>query len=147
MFNKSIGLALLLMGYLLPSQAKDPEYPVSAIPANLKEKAHVVKRMEELTVRLVNPGEVRVTRHYVLTILDAKGDRYASIYEDYSKLKDVRSIKGRLLSAEGVELSKIRQNDITDVSGVGDEALMSDTRYKVYRFSWKVYPYTIEVET
>ncbi|OMP78700.1 DUF3857 and transglutaminase domain-containing protein [[Flexibacter] sp. ATCC 35208] len=147
MINKSIGLALLFMGYLLTSQAKDPEYPASAIPANLKEKAHVVKRMEEVTVRLVNPGEVRVTRHYVLTILDAKGDKYASVYEYYNKLRDVRSIKGRLLSAEGVEVYRFRQSDLSDVSGVGDEALMSDTRYKIFGFGYKVYPYTIDVET
>lgn len=147
MFHKSIGLALLLMGYLLPSQAKDPEYPAAAIPANLKEKAHVVKRMEEVTVRLVNPGEVRVTRHYVLTVLDAKGDKYANIYEYYNKLREVKSIKGRLISAEGVELSKVKQSDISDVSGVGDEALMSENRYRIYRFGYKVYPYTVEVET
>ncbi|WP_343673742.1 DUF3857 and transglutaminase domain-containing protein [Chitinophaga sp.] len=147
MFQKSFGLALLFIGYLLPLQAKDPEYPAATIPANLKEKAHVVKRMEEVSIRLVNPGEVRVTRHYVLTVLDAKGDQYAGVYEYYNKLREVKSIRGRLLSAEGVEVTKMKQSDVSDVSGVGDQALMSDNRYKIYRFGYKVYPYTVEVET
>jgi len=147
MYYKSFGLALLLVGYLLPVQAKDPEYPAFSIPANLKEKAHAVKRMEEVTVKIVNPGEVRVTRHYVITVLDAKGDKYARVHEFYNKLRDVRSIKGRLLDPLGFEVGKMKQSDISDVSGVGDQALMSDTRYKLYSFNYKVYPYTVDVET
>ncbi|SFW33220.1 DUF3857 domain-containing transglutaminase family protein [Chitinophaga sancti] len=147
MFYKSFGLALLLFGHLMPSQAKDPEYPAITIPANLKEKAHAVKRLEELSVKLVNPGEVRVTRHYVITVLDAKGDKYASIHEYYNKLRDVRTIKGRLIDQLGFEVSKMKQSDVSDVSGVGDQALMSDTRYKLYSFNYKVYPYTVDIET
>jgi hypothetical protein len=146
-FHKTLGLALLFLGYLLPSQAKDPEYPAFTIPDKLKEKAHAVKRMEELTVKIVNPGEVRVSRHYVITVLDAKGDKYAGIHEFYNKLRDVRSIKGRLIDPLGFEVARMKQSDISDVSGTGDQALMSDTRYKLYRFGYKVYPYTVEVET
>jgi len=127
--------------------AKDLDYPAFTIPDSLKEKAHAVKRMEELTVKMVNPGEVRINHHYVITVLDAKGDRYAAIHEYYNKLRDVRSIKARLINALGMEEAKLKQSDVSDVSGTGDQALMSDTRYKLYRFNCKIYPYTVEIET
>lgn len=143
----------LTPGGLLPLPAmrgtpvKDLDYPAVTIPDSLKGNAHAVKRMEELTVKLVNPGEVRINHHYVITVLDAKGDKYAVIREYYNKLRDVRSIKARLINALGMEEARLKQSDVSDVSGVGDEALMSDTRYKLYRFNCKIYPYTVEIET
>lgn len=145
--HKLAGLLVLLMAYTLPSQAKDPDYNTAAIPANLKENAHAVKRMEEMKVRIVSPGEVRINRHYVVTVLDAKGEDAVSVLEVYNKLVEVRSIKGYLYDASGKEIRKLKQSEISDMSGVGDAALMSDNRFKAHRFDYKLYPYTVEYET
>lgn len=134
------------MAYLLPSQAKDPDYNTALIPANLKENAHVVKRMEEVNIRIINPGEFRYTTHYVLTILDADGDRDAEFVTVYNKLVEVKSIRGYLYDASGKEIRKVKQSEIIDKSAVGDAALMSDNRYKAHQFGYKTYPYTVEYE-
>jgi transglutaminase-like putative cysteine protease len=144
---RSIGFTLLLTACLQSLQAKDPDYNTAAIPANLKENAHAVKRMEEMKVRIVSPGEVRITRHYVVTVLDAKGEDAVSVIEVYNKLVEVKSIKGYLYDSEGKEVRKLKQSEISDVSGTGDAALMSDNRFKVHRFEYKLYPYTVEYET
>lgn len=140
---------LILAGLLLaamPSLAGDPVYPVAAIPAALKEKAHAVKRMEELRVKVSNPGEMVISHHYVITVLEPAGDRYARLVMGYDKLREPPSIHGALYDAGGRQVKKLKQGDIEDVSGVGS-SLMTDDRLKRHTFFSGVYPYTIEYET
>lgn len=132
--------------FLAPALAGDPVYPVFMIPDSLKKNAHAVKRMEEVTVKINDPGDVRVTTHSIITILDPAGDKYAQMVEVYNKLADIRSIRGVLYDEYGKQLKKLKQSDISDVSGSDDESLMTDNRYKVHSFYHKVYPYTIEYE-
>ncbi len=132
--------------FITPAFAGDPVYPVSMIPEALKDNAHVVKRMEEVTVKIVDPGDVRVTTHYVLTVLDAEGDDYTAVVVGYDKLKELRYIKGTLYDATGIQIKKLKQSDIQDRSGVDDESLMTDNRYKIHSFYHKIYPYTVEYE-
>jgi hypothetical protein len=131
--------------FLAPALAGDVFYPAFLIPDSLKKNAHAVKRMEEVSIRINDLGDVRVTRHFVITILDAQGEKYAHQYVGYDKLIDIRSIKGTLYDALGLQIKKLKQADISDKSGVGSE-LMSDSRYKEHAFYHNVYPHTIEYE-
>jgi hypothetical protein len=140
-------LCLLLAVWITqPVAAKDPEYPVSAIPAALKENAHAVKRFEEVTLRVVSPSESRYNYHYVITILDEQGEDQARLVEGYDALTEIRSISGALYDAAGKRIAKLKQGDIKDVSGVGGGAFMSDDRVKYHQFNQNVYPYTVEYE-
>ena len=132
--------------FLTPVFAGDPVYPASMIPDSLKKNAHVVKRMEEVIVKINDPRDVRVTTHFVITVLDAEGEKYARVIESYDKLKDLRSIKGTLYDALGLPIKKLKQSDIQDMSGVGSESLMTDDRYKQHAFYYNVYPHTVEYE-
>jgi len=132
--------------FLAPVLAGDPIYPVFMIPDSLKRNAHAVKRMEEVTVKINAPDDVRVTTHSIVTILDPAGDRYAMMVEVYNKLADIRSIKGILYDEQGKQVKKLKQSDISDISGSDDESLMTDNRYKMHSFYHKVYPYTVEYE-
>lgn len=132
--------------FIAPAFAGDPIYPAMLIPDSLKKNAHVVKRMEEITVKINDPGDVRITTHYVLTILDAEGEKYARMYEYYDKLRDIRSIKGTLYDALGLPVKKLKQSDIQDVSGTGSESLMTDDRLKMHAFYHNIYPHTVEYE-
>lgn len=134
------------LSFLAPAFAGDPVYPASMIPDSLKKNAHVVKRMEEVIVKINDPKDVRVTTHYVITVMDAEGEKYAKVVEWYDKLKEVRSIKGTLYDAMGSQIKKLKQSDIQDLSGVGSESLMTDDRYKQHAFYHNVYPHTVEYE-
>ena len=86
--------------------ARDGDYAVAKIPATLLKNANVVKRMEEETFELKNAHEAYHTHHYVLTILNENGDKYATLSQHYNKFVDIRSIDGVLYDANGKELKK-----------------------------------------
>lgn len=138
------GISMLLA--LQPVFAGDPDYAVSKIPEKLKKNAHVVKRMENVEVRIYSPTEVRLIKHYVITILDAKGEGDAQLVEGYDKLVAIRSIKGALYDAAGKQVRKLKQSDIQDLSSVDDGSLMTDGRMKRHRFYENLYPHTVEYE-
>ncbi|QHS58669.1 DUF3857 domain-containing protein [Chitinophaga agri] len=131
---------------MAPAFAGDPVYPAMLIPDSLKKNAHVVKRLEEVTVKINDPGDVRVTTHYVITVLDPKGERYARMYEYYDKLQDIRSIRGTLYDELGMPVKKLKQSDIEDLSGTGSSSLMTDDRVKRHAFYHNIYPHTVEYE-
>lgn len=131
--------------YISPAFAGDPIYPAMLIPASLKQNAHVVKRMEEITVKINDPRDVRLTMHYVVTVLDAEGEKFARLSEYYDKLRDIRSIKGTLYDGLGLPIKKLKQSDIADLSGTGGN-LMTDNRIRQHAFYHNLYPHTVEYE-
>jgi transglutaminase-like putative cysteine protease len=144
---KNIALyCIISLLYLHPALAGDPDYAVSSIPAALKEKAHAVKRMEEMLVNVSNSGDVVITHRYAITVLDANGDKYARMVGWYDKLRDIRSVKGTLYDAFGQQIKRLKQADVEDISGVDQGSLMTDNRIKRHAFYYNVYPHTIEYE-
>ncbi|HEY1164362.1 MAG TPA: DUF3857 and transglutaminase domain-containing protein [Chitinophaga sp.] len=126
--------------------AGDPVYPAFTIPAELKEKAHSVKRWEEKRFRLTAGGEAHLTEHYVITVLDSNGDEEAELTEQYDKLREIRSIRGVLYDAFGKTVKKLKQSDIEDLSSSDGFSLATDDRLKRHSFNYNVYPYTVEYE-
>lgn len=137
---------ILCLLYLHPAFAGDPDYNVGNISATLKEKAHAVKRMEEILVNVSGSGDVIITERYAITILDATGDKYGRLVGWYDKFRDIRSIKGTLYDANGKQVKRLKQSDVEDVSAVDDGSLMTDNRLKYHSFHYPVYPYTVEYE-
>lgn len=135
---------LLLTG--LSASAADPEFPVSAIPAALLKNADVVQRLEEVTINMNSLRDVRMTHRIVMTILNEKGDKYSGFSSWYDKERTITSFHGALYDASGKQLRKLKQSEISDVSGVSDNNLYDDSRIKSHDFYYKVYPYTIEYE-
>lgn len=139
----SIFCLLLLAG---PVLAGDPEYPAFTIPAELKQGAHSIKRLEETIFRLSTGGEARLTEHYVITVLDPNGDDEARLVAGYDKLREIRSVRGVLYDAFGRTVKKLKQSDIEDVSAIDGVSFISDNRVKRHAFNYNVYPYTVEYE-
>lgn len=119
----------------------------SNIPEKLKEHAHAVLRYShtELTVEALD--KVIYKRKYAITILDEKGKIYAPLHESYNQLVKINDIEGRLFDAQGNEIQKLKERDITDVSTFGMSFVYhSDSRIKHHEFQSSSYPYTIEYE-
>ncbi|TWI89107.1 transglutaminase superfamily protein [Chitinophaga japonensis] len=135
-----------LLAWAVPVLAGDPAYPAAAIPAELKEKAHTVKRREEIRFRMTGLGEARLTRHYVITVLDPAGSEDAGMLEVYDRLREIRSIRGVLYDAGGKTIKRLKQSDIEDLGGLDNMSLASDDRLKKHIFYHNVYPYTVEYE-
>ncbi len=124
--------------------AGEGDWAVSRIDPSLLKNANAVCRLEELHFELINTHETIFRNHYVITILNEKGDRWASFAEGYDKLLEILSIDGVLYDANGIELKRLKNKDIRDISGVSEGNLMDDNRVKEHDFYYRVYPYTIE---
>jgi Domain of Unknown Function with PDB structure (DUF3857) len=144
--NKTLISILLFSCISLHVKAGGGEYAVSFIPANLMVNAHAVKRMEQISFEIVNPGEAILKRKYALTILNENGDKYSSFVASYDKLHEIRNIEGALFDASGKELKRLKNKQIVDFSGGDNNNLMDDNRVKAHNFFYKVYPYTVEYE-
>lgn len=122
------------------------DYAVSSIPAILQINANAVLRMDETRFEVTAIGRARMYRHYAITILNERGDDQAQFAQDYDKLHDVESISGTLYDGSGKKIRSLKKTDISDYSGTGNEALITDDRVKVHNFYCKQYPYTVEYE-
>lgn len=139
-------LTAILLLCSITAFAADPQYPVSAIPEALLKNADVVQRVEEVTMKLNDLRDMRVTHKVVLTILNEKGDKYSGFSSWYDKYREITGFRGALYDASGKQLRKLKQSEVSDRSGVSDNNLIDDSRIKSHDFYYKVYPYTIEYE-
>jgi hypothetical protein len=146
MIHKLLLAAGLLLGPGL-LQAADGNYPVSVIPASLKEKAHAVVRMHQTTFSVKNAGEATHKVRYAVTLLNEQAKRHASLEVHYNKqLSRVNYIEGTLYDAEGKAVERVKRSDIVDVSAVSDFSLFEDSRVKIAKFKHNLYPCTVEFE-
>ena len=141
-------LFILFFIQLQSAYASDGEYAVSKVPAGLLKESNVVIRLEEEFVDLQSLDKVVYKHHYVITILNEEGAKYARLVEWYDKFVNIQSIEGTLYDASGNKLKSLKNKDIEDFSG-STSGLADDNRYKVHDFYYKAYPYTVEyfVET
>ncbi|MEJ0105671.1 MAG: DUF3857 domain-containing protein [Bacteroidota bacterium] len=138
-----ISLGLILTG---ACYAGDGDYAVSKISARLLKNADAVLRMEDVKFEIVSTKEAIERQHYVITILNENGDKWAEFSEYYDKLREISSVEGYLYDAAGKQLKKMKYKDLQDMSGVDDNNLIDDNRIKRHNFYYKVYPYTIEYD-
>ncbi|HEY4876811.1 MAG TPA: DUF3857 and transglutaminase domain-containing protein [Puia sp.] len=136
------GLLLLIIPLTIFSQV----YKASDIPDSLKKDADVVTRYEERIFEIKSWGKAVEHERHVYTILNEDGDYLSKYSSYYDKFTSIDNISGKLYDANGKELKHVKKSDMEDVSGTGDESLMTDTRYKVNHFYNKVYPYTVDYE-
>ncbi len=144
--KKLIIVSALVLLAQLSVMAGDGDYAVSKIPAALLKNADAVLRVEEMRFEILSTKETRLKNHYVITVLNEKGDRWAAFSEYYNKHRTVNAVEGILYDANGKQLKKIKKKDIEDLSGVAGGSLMDDSRIKSHNFYYRAYPYTIEYD-
>jgi hypothetical protein len=136
-------LILSLFGLQTSAFAGEPDYAVAKIPFELLKNANAVVRSEETKFEILSTNHTRLTRHYVVTVLNEKGNYWAQLSEVYNTHRDISAIEGALYDAAGRQLKKVRRKDIGDYSGVSANELMADDRIRYHNFSYRVYPYTV----
>jgi hypothetical protein len=143
---KKIFLSLMLALSVLCVEGADPKYPVSAIPAELKENVNVVFRHDEMTFQILSESKATFHVRQVITILNDKGKSYASEVVGYDKLSKIREISGSIYDASGKQIRKLKNSEIYDQSAFDGFSLYSDARFKSLDLSHSGYPYTVEFE-
>lgn len=124
--------------------SKSPQYPVSAIPAELKEGADAVIRQEVRTLSIIKLGVAKLRVSRVVTILNKKAEQqgYAVVYAD-GKLVKANLEPGEAYDANGQFIKRYGSKDVAEQSGTGNGQFVESSRYFYTDMTQTRYPYTI----
>src|SRR5918993_1430 len=140
-------LVLFFLFLSVSASATDIKYPVSQIPSDLLKDANVVCRLQQIEYQIVSLNETILKKKIVLTILNEKGNRYATRIVHYSNLSKVNDFDGALYNGAGELIRKLKSKEIVDQSNVSEISLVDDNRIKGHDFAHRSYPYTVEYVT
>ena len=123
------------------------DYSITPIPAVLLVNANAVVRNAVTNIEIRNEGKAIITSRYVVTVLNAGGNKYASMELAYDKLISIRSFSGNLYDASGRRIRSLKKGEVTDESATASYSLADDNRVRSHNFNYQNYPYTVEYET
>lgn len=120
------------------------KYPATAIADSLKSDAYAVIRLSETSYVRHSVERYSIDYHYVVTILDKKGDYAGYLGVAYDRNSEVTSFEGTIYNGFGIETDKLKKSDLTDQVYNGSSTLFSDNRLLTCKFSALNYPMTVE---
>jgi len=141
---KKISLSILLLSFFGMLSAKDLKYPVSEIPAALKENAHTVIRNYQQEVEIKSEKSAVVTATMVITILNKNGQRNGIFHAVQNSMNRVYNVRGKLYDETGKQIKSFNGDDVQDFSMIQGYSLYEDNRIKLIDPKCANYPYTIE---
>lgn len=122
------------------------EYSTNTISQSLKDNAYAVIRLDSSRIEIKNNGFVQRST-YIITILSAEGDQFATFASDYNSYSSFEKITAIQYNEDGKEVKKAHKSDIIDISAFGTNyAFLQDDRYKIFDFNCRTYPYTVKFE-
>jgi hypothetical protein len=133
--------------FITSFEVKSQKFPASAIPDSLKENADVVIRMEEQSYAIKSTREAISHERHVYTIMNEKGERYATYKTHYNnKSVIINNVNAYLYDAAGKEIRHFKKKDMEDQSAYDGSTFVDDERLKVGSFYSHSYPYTVDFE-
>ncbi len=141
---------LLLFLYLIPvffsTQAQDFGLAAMFIPDTLLQNADAVIRFHHTEINRLSAGKAVMKVHFAITVLNKNGRTNAWLALHYNNNRSVKSISGKYFNALGLEVDKVKKDDISDFASYPDFTFYSDSRVKLLKPIRKQYPYTAEYE-
>ncbi|PZF70878.1 DUF3857 domain-containing protein [Taibaiella soli] len=140
------GAVFFTMPFL--SQAKsgnEPSYAVNNINKALLTNASAVVRHYDQDVEIVATNEVTNRTHIVLTILNEKGQHYASAIDFFSSLSKIKKMTAAAYDANGDLLYKVKESDYITRTVSPQPGHYDDNKIRYYDFPKGRFPYTIDV--
>jgi Domain of Unknown Function with PDB structure (DUF3857) len=139
-------ITLLFFCGIIHSAFGQMDFSVSKIPDSLLINADAVVRFDETEFTIESYEKIKTKHHWAVTVLNEKGEeKHALFRADYDKFTKIKKIEGIIFDKNGVELKKLKQADIEDVS-LGSSEYVTDSRAKIAKFNKKFYPYPYTVE-
>jgi hypothetical protein len=119
-------------------------YPISAIPENLKKNASVVIRKESTAVEINKIDDVVYKKTSVVTILNKDAIPYSIPKISYEKGDNVSNVKVVVYDEKGAKIKSFSKSDFTDIAANPQGTFYSDSRMLILPFTSSSFPYTIE---
>ena len=124
--------------------AKELKYPVSDIPAALKENAHTVYRVYKYDFEVKSSKSIIMNVTEARTILNKNAEMNSYFFQRYGPLYKVSDIKAKLYDALGKQVKTFGASDVDDHCLMSDYSLFQDDRLKYINPKYLNYPFTIE---
>ncbi|MCT2408962.1 DUF3857 domain-containing protein [Chryseobacterium antibioticum] len=119
-------------------------YPVSAIPENLKKNASVVIRKETTAIEINKIDEIVYKKSSVITILNKDAFGYSIPRIAYGKGNHVSAVKVVIYDEKGAKVKSYSKSDFTDIAANPQGTFYSDNRMLVLPYDYSSFPYTVE---
>lgn len=149
MKNLPFILAIVLF-FTTMAIAQDLEYTVANIPAELKENANAVVRLDQKNIVIASRKSMTTTTKKIVTILNENGLSYMDLSEYFSGKTRIKSIEAQFYSAFGKEIKKVKRKDFKENS-VSGNSILSEGKVLYYDYTPTEYPFTVvflsEIET
>ncbi|NPA08398.1 MAG: DUF3857 domain-containing protein, partial [Chlorobi bacterium] len=102
-------------------------FPVSAIPENLKKNASVVIRKENDIVQINKIDDITYKRSSVITVLNKDAIPYAIPRISYQKGDNISEVKVIVYDEKGNKLKSYSKSDFTDIAANPQGSFYSDS--------------------
>lgn len=145
---KAIQIFVLFL-FLLSTPSKSQEVNLSAlkIPAELKENANAVVRLDQKDIKIISQRAMVITEKRVVTILNEYGLSNINAVEYYDKNRKIKRIEATVYNGLGVLIKSLKRKDFKDVS-VGDGfSVFTDNRMLYFDYTPVSYPFTVVYES
>ncbi|SIT07236.1 DUF3857 domain-containing protein [Chryseobacterium gambrini] len=119
-------------------------FPVSAIPENLKKNASVVIRKENDIAEINKIDDITYKRSSVITVLNKDAIPYAIPRISYQKGDNISEVKVIVYDEKGNKLKSYSKSDFTDIAANPQGTFYSDSRMLILPFTASSFPYTVE---
>lgn len=119
-------------------------FPVSAIPENLKKNASVVIRRENTAVEINKIDDVVYKKYSVITVLNKDAISYSIPRISYEKGDHVSNVKVTVYDEKGNKIKSYSKSDFTDIAANPQGSFYSDSRMLILPFTSSSFPYTVE---
>ena len=107
----------------------------------------MVIRLEEQSYEIKSAGQAISHEHHVYTILNEKGEHYATYRTHYNnKSVIINYVNAYLYDASGKELRHFKKKDMEDQPAYDGSSFVNDERSKSAVYIPYSYPYTVEFE-
>lgn len=122
--------------------AQRPEFTAASIPAELKENANAVVRLERLDISINSRSSVSIKTYRAVTVLNDHGLGAIGA----SETRNVKSIGAVVYDASGEEIKKLRRKDFREVA-VSEGSIITDNKTVYLEYTPTQYPFTIVYES
>jgi len=107
------GLVLIIaLSAVVATYADEFKFPVTSIPEELKKDANAVIREDRKIFDILSKSSATYYVYKVITILNEKGNDYATEVIGYDKMSKISGFSAYLYDANGKVIKKVKNNEI-----------------------------------
>jgi hypothetical protein len=137
-------LSLFAIVSVATGYAQNISYSAATIPAALKERAHVIKRYENITFSVKDVDAATYDVHQIYTVLDEGGASTLRFREYTSSHRSINDVDIRVYDASGKQINRYKKKDLNKVAPQDGFSLIVDGNVLFLDVSVPSYPVTVE---